>query len=207
MDIAVVVPVRAFDLGKTRLAEIFSPSERELVARTMAETVVHPRGDADWLVVCDDDRIASWATGRGARPIRVSPVGLNASLDSARPTILSSTAARRIVIAHADLPLADRLVDVVRAATAVIDDDTVLIAPDHRRDGSNVVALPRHLFERWEFRYGPDSFDSHCAVARSLGVGVEVLDDPRLSTDVDTVDDLDRVRDFLTSILPDWTTP
>lgn len=207
MDIAVVVPVRAFDLGKSRLAELFSPPERELVARSMAEIVVQPRGDADWLVVCDDDGIASWAAGRGARPIRVSTVGLNASLAAARPMILSSTAAERIVVAHADLPLADDLVAVVTEAVATIGDDTVLIAPDRRRDGSNVVVLPRHLLDRWEFRYGPDSFTAHCSVARALGAHVDVLDDRRLSTDVDTVDDLDLVRDFLTSILPDWTSP
>jgi hypothetical protein len=32
-----------------------------------------------------------------------------------------------------------------------------------------------------------------------------VIDDERLSTDIDTVDDLDLVRDFVKTTLPDWT--
>lgn len=213
MTLAVVVPLRAFDLGKSRLAEMFSPDERQSLARAMADVVVAPRSSshrrpAEWFVVCDDDRIASWAEQRGARPIRVSARGLNASLDAARNDLLGSTTASWIVIAHADLPLAHDLVDIVGSHLDGIDDAeiprNVLIAPDRRRDGSNVVVVPRHLFDRWEFRYGPGSFEAHRARADELGVTVTTIVDPRLAADVDTVDDLDLVRDFVASILPDW---
>lgn len=216
MTLAVVVPLRAFDLGKTRLAGMFTPTERQTLARAMADVVVAPRSTshplaADWFVVCDDERIASWAEQRGAQPIRVSARGLNASLDAARDDLLSSTTATWIVIAHADLPLAHDLVDIVGSHLDRIDDaeisHTVLIAPDRRRDGSNVVVVPRHLLTRWEFRYGPGSFDAHRARADELGVAVTTITDPRLAADVDTIDDLDLVRDFVASILPDWNTP
>lgn len=212
MSIAVVVPVRAFDLGKSRLSASFTSTEREILARAMAEIVVAPRpqvdrSSVDWLIVCDDDRIESWATSRGARPLRVSAVGLNPSLDAARHDILRSTTAEWIVVAHADLPLADRLVDTITAETAVARADTVLIAPDRRHDGSNVVVIPRRLFPRWTFRYGPDSFSAHCSVAAELGAPIVVIDDDRLATDVDTIDDVNLVRDFITTQLPDWTAP
>lgn len=205
MTLAVVVPVRAFDLGKSRLAEMFTPDERQALARAMAEVVVAPASGSDWLVVCDDERIAAWARDRNARPIQVSAHGLNASLDAARGDVLASSPADWIAVAHADLPLAHGLGETVAATLAGVDDQpTVLIAPDRHRDGSNVVVIPRHLWSNWEFRYGPGSFAAHCTMATELGATVTVIDDPHLATDVDTVDDLDLVRDFISSTLPHW---
>jgi 2-phospho-L-lactate guanylyltransferase len=202
VSLAVVVPVRAFDLGKSRLAELLTPAERRTLARAMAEVVVRPRGDARWFVVCDDDGIVDWANSRGATPVRVSASGLNPSLAEAAPTV-AAVEASHVVICHADLPLAGDLVDIV---TAAIHDapDSILVAPDRHRDGSNVVVIPHHLFSRWEFRYGRGSFSAHGALAAELGSSAVVIDDPRLATDVDTVDDLDLVRDFIASTLPHW---
>jgi 2-phospho-L-lactate guanylyltransferase len=188
VTLAVVVPVRAFDLGKSRLAEMFTPDERQALARAMAEVVVAPASGSDWLVVCDDERIAAWARDRNARPIQVSAHGLNASLDAARGDVLASSPADWIAVAHADLPLAHGLGETVAATLA----------------GSNVVVIPRHLWSNWEFRYGPGSFAAHCTMATELGATVTVIDDPHLATDVDTVDDLDLVRDFISSTLPHW---
>lgn len=216
MSVAVVVPLRAFDLGKSRLAERFSPPEREILARAMAEIVVAPRDDSghgaghdtDWFVVCDDERVAAWAESRGATPIVVSASGLNAALLEARDSILVRTAATHVVISHADLPLASDLVSIVRDAihvsTMSSSSPIVVIAPDRRHDGTNVMIVPRDRLSEWEFRYGPGSFAAHREVAARLDLTVSVLDDPRLATDVDTVDDLDLVRDFITATLPHW---
>jgi 2-phospho-L-lactate guanylyltransferase len=205
VSLAVVVPVRAFDLGKSRLAELFTPAERRTLARAMAEVVVRPRGDARWFVVCDDDGIVDWANSRGATPVRVMASGLNSSLTEAAPTI-AATRTSHVVICHADLPLAGELVDIV---TAAIHDapDSILVAPDRHRDGSNVVVIPHRLFSRWEFRYGTGSFHAHGALAAELGASTVVIDDPRLATDVDTMEDLDLVRDFIASTLPHWNKP
>lgn len=208
MSLAVVVPVRAFDLGKSRLAEWFSPAEREILARTMAEIVVDPRGDRDgteWFVVCDDERVAAWAESRRATPILVSASGLNAALVEARASILPRTAATHVVISHADLPLVGDLVAIVREAIDSSSPSSIVIAPDRRHDGTNVIAVPRDRFPEWEFCYGPDSFAAHRAVATRLGLEVFVLDDASLATDVDTVDDLVLVRDFITATLPHWS--
>jgi len=206
VDLAVVVPVRAFDMGKSRLAPSFTADQRERLARAMAEIVVGVHSDtrqvARWFVVCDDDTIVEWALSRGATPVRVSSSGLNPSLTEAASTI-ADVEASHIVICHADLPLAGDLVAIV---TSAIHDapDSILVSPDRHRDGSNVVVIPHHLFPRWEFRYGRESFHAHCALADELGVSTVVIDDDRLATDIDTVDDLDLVRDFVRTTLPDW---
>lgn len=206
VDLAVVVPVRAFDMGKSRLAASFTADQRARLARAMAEIVVDVRNDARpdarWFVVCDDDTIVEWALSRGATPVRVTASGLNPSLTEAASTIAAAEASH-VVICHADLPHADDLVSIVMSAIHHAP-DSILVAPDRHRDGSNVVVIPHHLFSRWEFRYGQGSFHAHCALADELGVSTVVIDDERLATDIDTVDDLDLVRDFVTTTLPDW---
>lgn len=210
MSLAVVVPVRAFDLGKSRLANWFSPAEREVLARAMADVVVDPRrdrDDTDWFVVCDDARVADWAESRGANPIVVSASGLNAALAEARASILPRTTATHVVVSHADLPLAGDLVGIVRKTIDSSNPSSIVIAPDRRHDGTNVIAVPRDRFADWEFRYGADSFAAHRAVAARLGLDVLVLEDPNLAIDVDTFDDLALVRNFVTATLPHWSAP
>lgn len=205
MDLAVVVPVRSFDMGKSRLAETLDPTQRERLARAMAEVVVTPRGDAQWFVVCDDDRIADWALARGATPVRVSATGLNASLTEALPTIVRSQVSH-VAVSHADLPLAGDLVEIV---TSAIHDspESIILVPDRHNDGTNVVVVPRRHLAGWTFSYGSGSFSSHRSHAESMGAELVVIHDSRLAVDVDTFDDLTLVTDFLATHLPDWTAP
>ena len=45
--VALVIPVRSFEHGKSRLADHFTPDQRSRLAQAMAEIVVAPRDDAD----------------------------------------------------------------------------------------------------------------------------------------------------------------
>ncbi|MEY3093285.1 MAG: 2-phospho-L-lactate guanylyltransferase, partial [Actinomycetota bacterium] len=78
--IALVIPVRSFEHGKTRLADAFTPAQRSRLARAMAEIVVAPRVDADTIVVCNDESIAHWARSRAAQVVTTDATGLNPSL-------------------------------------------------------------------------------------------------------------------------------
>ncbi len=64
----------------------------------------------------------------------------------------------------------------------------VTLAPDREHDGTNVAAVPTATGFR--FSYGPGSFDRHRAEAERLGLRLTVIDDWRLSTDVDVPADL-----------------
>ena len=221
--IALVIPVRSFEHGKSRLADHFTPDQRSRLARAMAEVVVAPRnvddelnvdddvdGDVDngvgTIVVCNDESVAHWARSRAATVVSTDAAGLNPSLTATRDSVLRSTDADWIVVAHADLPLATDIVGVIGAAIAAQprDGDRVLIATDRRRDGTNVLALTRATFARWEFMYGPGSLEAHRAQAERLGLQVIEIDDASLAIDIDTHDDLHTVRDFITRVLPDW---
>ncbi|MFM7489937.1 MAG: hypothetical protein ACKO36_06295 [Actinomycetota bacterium] len=223
--IALVIPVRSFDHGKSRLADHFTPDQRSRLARAMAEVVVAPRnvdddvdgvvdGDFDngvdnrvgTIVVCNDESVARWARSRAATAVSTDAAGLNPSLRATRDSVLRSTDADWIVVAHADLPLATDIVGVIAAVIAAQPraGDRVLIATDRRRDGTNVLALTRAAFAKWEFMYGPGSLEAHRAQAERLGLQVIEIDDASLAIDIDTHDDLHAVQDFIARVLPDW---
>lgn len=215
--IALVIPVRSFDHGKSRLADHFTPDQRSRLARAMAEVMVAPRnvdGDVDGdvdnrvgtIVVCNDESVAHWARSRAATAVSTDAAGLNPSLTATRDSVLRSTDADWIVVAHADLPLATDILGVIGAVIVAQprDGDRVLIATDRRRDGTNVLALTRVTFAKWEFMYGPGSLEAHRAQAERLGLQVIEIDDASLAIDIDTHDDLHAVRDFIARVLPDW---
>jgi len=215
--IALVIPVRSFDHGKSRLADHFTPDQRSRLARAMAEVMVAPRnvdGDVDGdvdnrvgtIVVCNDESVAHWARSRAATAVSTDAAGLNPSLTATRDSVLRSTDADWIVVAHADLPLATDILGVIGAVIVAQprDGDRVLIATDRRRDGTNVLALTRATFAKWEFMYGPGSLEAHRAQAERLGLQVIEIDDASLAIDIDTHDDLHAVQDFIARVLPDW---
>ena len=179
---AAVVPVKAFSVAKQRLAPALDPAARASLARRLAAVVVAAASPLPVLVVCDDDEVAAWAAAVGAGVVWSPGRGLDRAV--ADGVAHAATAgAERVVVAHADLPLAHDL-----PALLVADADVVLV-PDRRRDGTNVAVVPTTA--GFSFSYGLGSFDRHQAEARRLGLTLEVRDDVALAWDVDVPDDLD----------------
>ncbi|CAN5859837.1 hypothetical protein BH23ACT2_BH23ACT2_30040 [soil metagenome] len=177
---AVVVPVKAFHAAKLRLAPALSPEVRSVLAREMATAVVRAAGHLPVTVVCDDPAVRAWAGDIGAA-VRWTPgLGLDGAVE-AGIAHLHAAGADRVVVAHADLPLATGLDHVVGRSG-------VLLVPDRRADGTNVIAVP--AASGFRFSYGPGSFDRHRAEARRLGLAVEVRTDVALGWDVDVPADL-----------------
>lgn len=177
---AVVVPVKAFHAAKVRLAPALSPAARAVLARQMATSVVAAAGDIPVTVVCDDETVRAWALGIGAS-VRWTPgLGLDGAVQAGVARCAAS-GADRVVVAHADLPLATGLDHVVGRAG-------VVVVPDRRDDGTNVITVPAR--SGFRFSYGPGSFARHRAEAARLGLDVEVRTDVALGWDVDVPDDL-----------------
>lgn len=180
MQAAVVVPVKAFHAAKLRLAPALSPDARAVLARAMAGRVVAAAGALPVTVVCDDPEVRAWAEGLGATVAWTPGLGLDGAV-AAGVEAVRVAGADRVVVAHADLPLATGLDHVVGVSG-------VILVPDRRRDGTNVVALPVGCGFR--FAYGPGSFDRHRSEATRLGLAVDVRADAALGWDVDVPDDL-----------------
>ena len=178
---AVLVPVKAFDRAKVRLAPALPAPERALLARTMAEGVLRAAGSLRTAVVCDNGDVATWATDHGAEVVWAPGMGLNGAV-AAGVQHLAGSGVDRVVVAHADLPLADDL-------TWVAAFGGVTIVPDRHEDGTNVIGLPATCGFR--FAYGPRSFGRHVAEARRLQLPLRVSRRAELAWDVDVPADLD----------------
>jgi len=175
----VLIPIRSFTDAKSRLADALSPGQRRDLAVAMASTVVASAGDLPVWVITDDHEVAGWADSVGAEPVAVDRSGLTKSI-AAAVSIAQERHFKRAIIAHADLPHAIDL--------RVVHGTGMAIAPDRRRDGSNVMSIPTDAGFR--FAYGPGSFDRHVAEAARVGLPVDVIDAPDLAWDVDDPEDL-----------------
>jgi 2-phospho-L-lactate guanylyltransferase len=177
----VLVPIKSFRNAKVRLAAALPPSERTALARQMADRVLAAAGSLPVAVVCDDVDVASFAEARHADVIWRPGLGLNAAVTDGVAQ-LTEEGAVEVIVAHADLPLADDLARLAGFAG-------ITFVPDRRDDGTNVMCVPTGL--GFAFSYGPSSFERHRAEADRLRVPYRVLRDPRLGWDVDVPADLE----------------
>lgn len=175
---AVLLPIKGFSRAKARLAGVLDEAARATLARTMAEQVVAAAGDLPVAVACDDAEVRSWAVDRGLEVVWVPGTDLNGAVTAG----VAAMTTDRVLVAHADLPRARSL-----AGVAAVDEGVVLV-PDRRDDGTNVLAVPRA--GGFAFAYGPGSFRRHLDEAARLGLHATVLRPDDLTWDVDVPEDL-----------------
>jgi 2-phospho-L-lactate guanylyltransferase len=177
-----VIPIRAFALGKARLAASLDATERAALGRRWAEQVVQAAAPMPVVVVSSDPAVREWAAGLGVDALD-DPGSLDAAAAAGRDHFRAA-GCTRVVVAHADLPRAHDLARLARDGAQPI----VGIVPCHRDDGTPVLSVP--TASDFRFAYGPDSFRRHAAEARRLRLGVRVVRDADLAFDVDLPDDL-----------------
>ena len=176
---AVVVPIRSFDGALSRLTSVLGRSGCRDLMRRMAGRVVAAAGGWPVHVATDDTEVAAWAADRGVEVVPVGRPGLNVAVSVAVDR-LAAAGVVRVVVAHADLALARSLRPAVGSG--------LVIVPDRRRDGSNVLCVPADCGFR--FSYGPGSFRRHVAEAGRLQLAVTVVEDDALAADIDHPEDL-----------------
>ncbi len=181
--IVVLIPVKAFDRAKSRLASSLDPAQRARLARAMATAVASAAAPLPVTVVCDDDDVARWAESVGASVELTPGVGLNGAVAEAVERLRVRGVAR-VVVAHGDLPFARSFEHFLDGAGS----DEIVVVPDRRRHGTNVLSVPTDAGFR--FAYGSGSLDRHLAEAERLGHPVRVLTLDDLGWDIDEPEDL-----------------
>ena len=179
----VVVPLRSFALGKARLADVLDDDARQAFTRAMAERVLGAAGDRPVVVVSSASEVVSWARGLG-----VANIADAGSLDSAARAgreWVRDLGLARVIVMHADLPMATEIDSIAGDADAPV----AVIVPDHHNDGTPVLAIPSAA--DFEFAYGPGSCARHVAEAQRCGLEVRLVHDRALGFDVDDATDLD----------------
>lgn len=180
----VVIPIRAFAVGKARLSGTLDAAPRAELGERMADQVLAAAGTLPVVVVSSAEDVRAW----GARH-RITVIDDPGGLDPAVAAGVAWCAGHgmvRAIVAHADLPRAPAGGLIRFAADG--DLPIVSLVPCHRDDGTPVLAVP--IPSRFRVAYGPGSFRRHAAAARAAGLAVRVVRDPRLGFDVDLPADL-----------------
>lgn len=184
-----VVPVKAFALGKLRLASVLSQAERAALVRTMLVDVLTALYAtsrlAGILVVTSDPQAARIAALFDAQVVDDGGVsGLNGAVQKGLD-ILDTGGAGALVV-PADVPFAT-----ASDYSAVLDllaHYPVVLAPASSDGGTNALALRRAGALKPCF--GVDSFDRHRALARTAALAVGIVKSEGLGHDIDRIDDI-----------------
>lgn len=189
-----IVPAKLGTSSKERLAPVLSAELRARLAGAMLADVVQALVGCEaieaTLVVSRDDRALDLAETSGALPLRER--GANGLNESVRQAIdhAAEHGATTVVIAMGDLPLLRP--EHVRVAVERVPDRGVVLVPSADGTGTNLaVVRPPALFDP---RFGPGSLALHLEQLRESGVEVVLHECAGAALDVDTPDDLSRLR-------------
>jgi 2-phospho-L-lactate guanylyltransferase len=191
MALWAIVPVKPLRRGKSRLSGVLSDEDRadlnqRLLLRTVDLLKLIPEFD-EVLVVSRDREALALVREHGARTLQEDGTPLlNVALQRAT-VVAKSYMAESVFILPADLPQITRE-DVNAMLEAGREAPVVVIAPDHRHEGTNALYInPAGLIE---YDFGAGSFERHCERARLAGAALKILELQSLARDVDVPEDL-----------------
>ena len=177
----ILIPVRPFGEGKTRLAGVLGPEERGQLAERMFRHVLGVARDfGDCFIVTREERLLAEFPDIA---IRDHGDGPNAALEQAA-AILAGEAP--LLVLAADLPL----LAAAELATmlGLLREAEVVAAPDAAGAGTNALLLARPGCVPYAF--GPGSLARHRALALAGGWRFAACRLPGLARDIDSPADL-----------------
>lgn len=184
-----IVPVKELNGAKSRLSPILADAERKEFCLKMLEDVlgaVKPVEQAHQTVVTSKDSIVlEVAKDFDAISLQEREASLNQAVSEAISWCVRRRA-RYALILPADIPLVtptdlSRMLYFGRNARMVV-------SPSRDGGGTNALLLaPPNVCPTC---YGPCSFQRHVAEALRRDVSLRVMRSPRISLDIDTVEDL-----------------
>ena len=189
--IGALVPAKALDQAKGRLAALLSEDERRQLALAMLTDVLNALQAVPSLdtiaVVSPDSDVLEHARSSGAGAIQEPQTvrGINQALSHA----LHSPIVRGIdtlVVVLADVPEITPA-DVQQVIDAVPFPRGIVICPSRDKGTSILAARPPSVIP---FRFGPLSFSAHKREAAAQGLEAQVLHIETLAADIDSPADL-----------------
>jgi 2-phospho-L-lactate/phosphoenolpyruvate guanylyltransferase len=187
--IAALVPAKALDQAKGRLAAILGEDERRQLALTMLEDVVRALKAVAAIdsvaVVSPDGDVRALASNLGTATIEepASVRGINQALTYALGVM--SPRPEALVIVLADVPEIDP--GDVAAALGQLPERGLVICPSYDKGTGLLAMRPAGVIP---FRFGTQSFSLHKREAAAQGLRAEVVRAESLARDIDSPDDL-----------------
>lgn len=188
----ILIPVRPFAEGKSRLAAVLGDGERAALNRRFFDHVFglacRVATPAHCAVISHAPQIRNLAERAGARAIVEAATGLNDALTQAAAVMPADAP---LLVLSTDLPWLSEadIAAMIMAGTRA----EIAIAPDQERSGTNALLLGRAGLI--PFLYGPGSLAAHEAAAVSAGLSIVRVERPGLAMDIDTSDQLAALSD------------
>jgi 2-phospho-L-lactate guanylyltransferase len=194
MRIVALVPFKTLDQAKSRLAGALDPAWRRALTRWMGARVVEAlreSGAVDriGLVGADPVLASCWRDDPRVVAVRATGLSLNRDLETGRRWA-QRQGADALLVALGDLPLLTgaSVREMVALAGTPSRTQTVVIAPDRRKDGTNLLLMvPPDLLA---FAYGRHSLAHHLNAARRASAEPALYRAEETGFDVDTPADL-----------------
>lgn len=184
-----IVPVKTFGEGKSRLSSVLSPEQRgELSQRwlmhllNIATTWGRFSGIA---VISRDPHVLTLASALGALPIAEAGEELNEALTQAS-VVAEDAGATGVLMLPSDLPLLTSA-DLDELYSLALAGDGVVIAPSHDGGTNALLLRPPHAIE---YSFGEGSFARHLALAAAMEFPCHVYRSSSLALDIDYPEDL-----------------
>lgn len=184
---AVIIPLRSFKTGKSRLV-LSSMNDRKELISTIARYVIQATEAYPTFIMTRDPEVAAWAIQNNVGVIDERGSDLNDSLTDCSK-LLENQGYKRLAIVLGDLPLISKC-DIDDALLS----DIVHIISDDRSSGTNVLAfgLPTPI----KFAFGANSFLRHTSQLRDMELEFRVADKSVAGIDLDCNDDLDKLSEL-----------
>ena len=187
LSLSIIIPVRPFGEGKSRLSAALDPTTRTALARAMFFHVLGVAkafaGPERCHVVSADRELLKEVAASRVDAIEEQVGGLNAALLQASLRLSSD---RPMLALNADLPFL-AMCDLA-AMQALLRDADVVIAADRAGTGTNALLLKRPGLVA--FAFGPGSHQRHHELAEAAGLAAAPIRRPGLATDIDEPCDL-----------------
>lgn len=190
MSCFVIMAVRPFDEGKSRLAKILDIEQRKSLNSRMFGHVLKVANEVfpatAIVVISRSDELLDEVRSHGAHGEHETGHELNQALTQASRTAVARGATSLLSLSS-DLPFLSAAD--LRAMLAA--DGDVVIATDRAGIGTNAL-LMRQPFAI-PYRYGGESLSAHRAAAAEAGLKVNVIARMGLSHDIDNPSDLSEI--------------
>lgn len=187
MTLSILIPVRSFIHGKTRLSPVLSQTKRAALGRDFLRHVLdvarHRALGADVHVISPSADVLALARAQGATVHPDGAAGHNRALDH---QLARLPADRPVLVLNVDLPLL--AVADIQALQAQARSAAIVLATDHAGKGTNALWLARPGLI--PMRFGAGSRAAHEAAARQAGLTLSVVARPGLAQDIDLPADL-----------------
>jgi 2-phospho-L-lactate guanylyltransferase len=199
MRTAAILPIKTFDQAKQRLRQDLAAHDRRALVEAMFADALVALGrvtSLDRVIVVSGDRAAQRiAIGYGAYVVEDDERGHNSAATQGIRAVLEDGIERALLV-PGDCPLLSAN-DLNTLLTHPAGERAALIVPDRHGTGTNALLLtPPDVLAP---SFGPDSCRRHLADASAAGISAEVVELDSLALDVDTPDDLDALRERLTT--------